>query len=382
MSWPTVRLGDLLRRSENWIELRPDETYREVTVRLWGKGVVERRQGLGSEIGATSRLSVRAGELILSRIDARNGAIGIVPPELDGAVVSSDFPCFSVFPDRLDVNFLGWLTKTRAFVEKCRAASEGTTNRVRLKEDRFQGIEVGLPALTEQRRIVARIKEFRAKIDEARGLSEAAAAHAEALCRSFLFSPESERWPLTSMRDVVALREPDTVVSPSEEYPFAGVFCFGRGIFKAGRKMGATFGYRVLTRLRCGNFVYPKLMAWEGALGMVPPECDGLFVSPEFPVFEVDARTVLPETLDVFFRTPSIWPRLAGVSTGTNVRRRRLHPRAFLAFEIPLPPMDVQIRLRATRFKLQEAAALRGSGGEALDALMPSILGKAFRGEL
>ena len=31
-----------------------------------------------------------------------------------------------------------------------------------------------------------------------------------------------------------------------------------------------------LTRLRAGDFVYPKLMAWEGAFGVVPPECEGI----------------------------------------------------------------------------------------------------------
>jgi hypothetical protein len=46
-------------------------------------------------------------------------------------------------------------------------------------------------------------------------------------------------------------------------------------------------------------------MAWEGAFGIVPSELEGFVVSPEFPVFEVIEERVLPETLDIYFRTPA-----------------------------------------------------------------------------
>ncbi|MBA2245973.1 MAG: restriction endonuclease subunit S, partial [Gemmatimonadetes bacterium] len=87
-----VPLSEVLKRSDEWIEIRPEERYREVTVRLWGNGVVLRREVSGAEIAASRRLMVRAGQFILSRIDARNGALGLVPEALHGAVVSNDFP--------------------------------------------------------------------------------------------------------------------------------------------------------------------------------------------------------------------------------------------------------------------------------------------------
>ena len=142
------------------------------------------------------------------------------------------------------------------------------------------------------------------------------------------------------------------------------------------------FAYSRLTRLRAGDFVYPKLMAWEGALGIVPPECDGLVVSPEFPVFELDQTRVLPDTLDVYFRTPSVWPILSGVSTGTNVRRRRLNPADFLKFEMLLPSMQEQLKLREVRGRMETLKRLQAETAAELDALLPSILDRAFRGEL
>jgi len=37
--WTKVRLGEVLRRSEESIELQPDAKYRQITVKLWGKGL-------------------------------------------------------------------------------------------------------------------------------------------------------------------------------------------------------------------------------------------------------------------------------------------------------------------------------------------------------
>lgn len=123
-------------------------------------------------------------------------------------------------------------------------------------------------------------------------------------------------------------------------------------------------------------------MAWEGALGVVPPECDGCVVSTEFPVFEVREDRILPDVLDIYFRTPSIWPELSGASTGTNVRRRRLNPQDFLDYEMPLPPRPTQQRLRKVRAEVTTLKRLYTETEVALAAMLPAILDGAFKGEL
>ena len=377
-----VTLGDILKRSEEWIDIRPDKQYPQVTVKLWGKGVVLRNEVNGTEIAADRRFVIRSGQLILSRIDARNGAFGIVPNSLDGAVVSTDFPVFTLDCSRILPKFLDWMSKTRDFVDLCKLASEGTTNRVRLKEERFLAAEISLPSLEEQRRIVARIEELAARIEEARGLRRVVREDCEELCRSILSDTVNGASTLTPMREIVKLRELDISVSPEEIYWFAGIYSFGKGLFRGQRKHGTEFSYTRLTRLKTDNFVYPKLMAWEGAFAVVPSECDGLVVSPEFPVFEIDQQRVLSETLEVYFHIPSVWSAVSGASTGTNVRRRRLNPADFLAFEIPLPPMKTQKRLREAKAKLDQMKQLQSETSAELDALLPSILDKAFKGEL
>jgi type I restriction enzyme, S subunit len=378
--WPNVRLGEVLNRSEETIELQPDVVYRQITVKLWGKGVVLRGILTGAETAASRQIVARRGQFILSRIDARNGALGIVPPELDEAVVTNDFPVFNVVENRLLPTYLGWMCRTASFVEECKRASEGTTNRVRLQEDKFLAREIPLPLLAEQRRVVARIEELAAQIHEARTLRHEAAEEVETMLRSLLTHDKKAK--PTRMRELVKLRSPDVTVCADESYQFAGVYCFGRGVFKAACKSGMDFAYPRLTRLRAGEFVYPKLMAWEGAFGIVPPECDGCVVSTEFPVFEVIEDRVLAEVLDTHFRTPSVWSGISGASTGTNVRRRRLNPQDFLDYEMAVPSRETQMTLRKVRAEVDALKFLQAATAAELDALLPAILDRAFKAEL
>src|SRR5690349_6658284 len=121
IKWPTRKLGELLSRSEETITPLTGTKHREVTVRLWGKGVVERGRVMGEDLPAR-RFVAHAGQFIVSRIDARNGAMGLVPEWLNGSVVTNDFPLFHTDQEQLEPRFLGWLCRTAGFVELCRRA--------------------------------------------------------------------------------------------------------------------------------------------------------------------------------------------------------------------------------------------------------------------
>ena len=127
----------MLAPATNRIRLEPEKTYAQITARLWGKGLTLRGRLKGSEIAADQQTCVAAGQLLLSKIDARHGAFGIVPEQLAGAVVSNDFPAFDISADQATPEYLAWVGRTEWLVELCRRASEGSTNRVRLKEARF-----------------------------------------------------------------------------------------------------------------------------------------------------------------------------------------------------------------------------------------------------
>ena len=180
-SWSSVQLGKLLTRSDERVEISPTEHYKQITVRLWGKGIVLRDVVSGGDLPAGRRLVARSGQFMLSRIDARHGAFGLVPKILDGAIVSNDFPVFDIDSTCVVPEYLNWFSKTQLFVGLCKMSSEGTTNRVRLKIDRFGTIAIPVPPLEEQRRIVAHIESLAQRIEEAQSLRREAMRDADAL---------------------------------------------------------------------------------------------------------------------------------------------------------------------------------------------------------
>ena len=136
--------------------------------------------------------------------------------------------------------------------------------------------------------------------------------------------------------------EPTQVLT---DYTFAGTYSFGRGIFVGERKTGAAFKLPKIQRIHTDDFVYCKIMAWEGAFGLVPQEADNCVMSGAFVAYEIDRRLIEPAFLDWYFRSPNNWQRIGRQSTGTNVRRQSLHPKQFESTTIQLPPLEEQRRI-------------------------------------
>ncbi len=125
MAWQRLPISAFLRKSEDWVEPEADRIYPQIRVRLWGKGLTLRANVPGANIAARRQLRASAGQFLISRIDARHGAFGIVPDRLAGALVSNDCSCFDI-DDRIVVpRYLEWYTRTHGFVELCRRVGSG-----------------------------------------------------------------------------------------------------------------------------------------------------------------------------------------------------------------------------------------------------------------
>jgi type I restriction enzyme S subunit len=378
--WPVVPLGDILRRSTETTTICPDKAYREITVKLWGKGVVRRRVISGAEISGTRRFVARAGQVIVSRIDARNGALGLVPEDLDGAVVSNDFPLFDVNGARLEPTYLAWLTKTPEFVDLCNRASEGTTNRVRLQEGRFLSLAIRLPALDEQRRIARRIEDLVTKASELSRLRAKALQEIEALIPSLHLTQAGER--VRSLGDVLELHEDVVPIIPGREYPHVGVRSFGGGLFLKPSVGSSDTSYRAFNRLFHSAVVLSQVKGWEGAIAVCSPTFAGRFVSPEYRTFRCIEGEALPGYLAGLIRTEWFWSRLQHATRGVGARRERTRPEQFLRLKLPMPDVAAQARTARIFAQLEATTVLHIEIITQLDPLVRSILDRAFKGEL
>lgn len=150
-----VKIGDFLHRIKRPISLCANQNYKLVTIKMHHKGVTLRSLKKGADI-KSKMYQVKEGDFILSGIDARNGAFGIVPKELDGAIVTNDFWYFELDTEVIDKHFFLELTSTSWFDEMCRLGSDGTTQRIRLQKDKFFNQEIILPPLDEQRDFITK----------------------------------------------------------------------------------------------------------------------------------------------------------------------------------------------------------------------------------
>ena len=157
--YPLVCIGSFLHKSRDIIEVQDNVEYKQVTIKINNGGVVPRNDGAtlkGSKIGTKRQYVVHTGQFIMSRIDARNGAYGIVPEELEGAIVTNDFPVFYVDNDKIIPQFLVLVSTTDKFVDFARKCSSGTTNRKRIEIETFLQQQIPLPSIKEQEEILSK----------------------------------------------------------------------------------------------------------------------------------------------------------------------------------------------------------------------------------
>ncbi|WP_025573468.1 restriction endonuclease subunit S [Vibrio parahaemolyticus] len=379
--WPLKKLGSVLDKSENWIEVQPDKEYSEVTVRLWGKGVNLRGTKIGSEIGSSRRLSVSEGQFIISRIDARHGACGLVPRNLDGAVVTNDFPVYTPKENKILPRYLELISKTHFFVDACKRASEGTTNRVRLKEPRFFNIEIPLPDIAVQKVVVDKVDFALGKLEEIKLLRSSLLDDAQAMLSS-AFHKIIEGAVYKPMSKVAPLERRKVEIDVNAEYPELGVRCFGNGTFHKPILNGMDVGTKKLYQMVPGDLVFSNVFAWEGAIAVVKKEDEGRVGSHRFITCLPKSGVVTADFICFYFLTTEGLEKIQAASPGGAGRNRTLGLKKLENIEVPVPDYDKQLWFNQLQSYVEKIKQAQSENATELEALMPSILDKAFKGEL
>jgi type I restriction enzyme S subunit len=249
--------------------------------------------------------------------------------------------------------------------------------------EKIKQIDISFPSdIEEQREIVSCIKEQIEKVDEAFQHHRLVRKEIWDLRRSLVLGEKRKDREWVEVVELVDWIQTTESVNEDEAYHFVGARSFGKGLFHSATRTSEDFKYEQVRRLKHRDFTYPKLMAWEGAFGMVPKEFDGFVVSPEFVVIRTKDGTICPEVLDTYFRSPICLEDVRNASTGSNKRRRRLNPKAFLKLKVPVPPHDAQEKLKKVYEFEAKAAESWKDLPETLEKIRQGILRKAFAGEL
>lgn len=152
-----TKIGVFLKRSKIPVEIEDNVKYNRVTIRINHNGVSLRDSEFGKQIGTKKQFVLKAGQFIVSKIDARYGAFGIAPKEVNNAIITGNFWAYDVDTDFINIDWFNQFTNSPLFYEVCERASSGITHRKYLDEQFFLNYQILLPTVDEQFKQIEKI---------------------------------------------------------------------------------------------------------------------------------------------------------------------------------------------------------------------------------
>ena len=171
-----VPINEFLTRVKEPVTVDDNLNYKRVSIRLYNAGIGLRDIEKGINIGTKKQFRVHTGQFLLSKIDARNGAFGVVPEICNNAIITGNFWTFDVNYEKVNPYFLTLVMTSDFFIKLSEQCSNGTTNRHYLQENLFLDMKIPLPPLKKQKEIVdrynAKIKLAEEQEKEAKNLEQ------------------------------------------------------------------------------------------------------------------------------------------------------------------------------------------------------------------
>jgi type I restriction enzyme S subunit len=391
--WPKVKLGEVLKHRKEFITIDDLATYKRPRVQLHVQGILMRDEVPGALIKTKKQQVCRAGEFLVAEIDAKMGGFGIVPPDLNGAIVSSHYFLFPIDDTRLDRRFLFYFIRTPAFRDQ--VAAQGSTNYAAIRPADVLSYEMPLPPLAEQRRVVARIEELSDLVFEAKSLRHSAVLERDAIVGSHIsklfLNGVAQGWMPGTLGDSITHVSYGTSEKASHDSS-------GTPILRMGNIQNGRLDLRDLKFLHLSPNGREKVLLNQGDIlinrtnsAEIVGKC-AVFDSPGDFGFasylirvRVDRSRANPRLIAAYINSPLgrayMFTEKRQMTGQANVNAKKL-----MKLPITLPPFSSQCRIVAELDALQaEVDALKRLQAETaaeLDALLPAILDRAFRGEL
>ena len=243
------------------------------------------------------------------------------------------------------------------------------------------------PPLLEQRRIVARIEELAAKIEEARGLRKKAGEEVTALFASSK-TTIFEKQPFWKEARVGDFCDPpqygytESATSEPIGPRFLRITDIQNGHVDWDSVPFCNCPDSEKYLLKENDLVFARTGATTGKSFLIVKCPKAIFAS--YLIRLRVKHSVSIEYLYQYFQTPSYWSQITDEKKGTgqpNVNGKKL-----TNIRVPIPPLPEQRRIVAYLDELQAKVdalrRLQSETGAELDALMPAVLDRAFKGDM
>lgn len=382
-------LGDVLRFAGAPERIDFPENERFVTVRLNCGGAVQRNISAGKTPVRFTGYRVRTGQFIYSRIDARNGAFAIVTEDLDGAVVSKDFPVFTILADRASPRYLDHFFRSGRLEKVIRSRSRGATNRQRIKEDEFLSFPIPLPPLEEQRRLAAVLDQLeiirtarRQSLDLYRKLAQSIFIQ--------MFGDPDRAQETTELGAVADLRggrnlvaDDPSILSP---YRVLKISAVTSGEFKPTESKPLPLDYWPPADhfVKQGDLLISRANTTDlvGAVSFVREAPDGLVLPDKIWRFNWNDSRSNAIFYSQLLSTKSVRRKISGLSSGSGGSMKNISKAKLKSMPIPHIPFSEQEAFARRVSRIDKHRALAASDAASFDELLDSLRSRTFRGEL
>ncbi|WP_058554658.1 restriction endonuclease subunit S [Thiohalocapsa sp. ML1] len=380
--WPLVPLGELLTQVSDRHPVEAGRIYPNIGLYSFGRGVFEKEPIDGSTFGADYLFRVGARQFIYSRLKAFEGAYALVPDCAGGAFVTNEFPTFEIESARTSAEFLGWYFRRPMIWQDLARFSTGVgARRERLHPQKLLSHRIPLPPLREQQRIAESLSSLWARVDEAKRLRAEIQSDAAALLHS-VFHHLVQGAAYRPLGEVAPIVRRPVEIDTDKSYDEIGIRSFHKGTFFKGTSGGADISHKKMFQMVPGDLVFSNIMAWEGAIAVVRPEDEGRIGVHRFITCLPELGLADPDFLWFYFQTEEGFEKIVETSPATIARNRTLNAKMLPRIEVPVPAFAKQRAFAALRAKVQSIQDAQAANQAELDALLPAVLDKVFKGRL
>ena len=384
--WEQRKLGQHLKLSRELGHTGVDA--RKLTVKLWGKGVVEKTDLYGGS--AQTQYYIRhAGQFMYGKLDFLHAAFGVVPDKLDCFESTLDSPAFDI--EGLDSSFLLNLVTQEDFYLKNGNIANGSRKAKRIHEETFLNMEIRAPELVEQRRIGA----FLDRLDSLITLHQGKYDKLCVLKKSMLdkmFPKGGSLYPeirFAGFTDPWEQRKLGELASKRIEKNTNGI----KETFTNSAEHGVVsqldyFDHDITNDANIGNYsvVHPDDFIYNPRISAVAPcgpinrnklDRNGV-MSPLYTVFSVD-DTIDKLYLEHYFKT-SRWHQFMFLEGNSGARSDRFSISDSIFFEMPIqcPVLEEQELIASFFGRLDSLITLHQRKLELLRNIKKSMLDKMF----
>ncbi|MFB9951620.1 restriction endonuclease subunit S [Rhizobium puerariae] len=396
--WPKARMGEIAPLVRRPILPKAEELYREIGIRSFGKGVFHKAPITGLDLGSKRVFTVEPGDLLFNIVFAWEGATAVATEAERGMIGSHRFLTCVADSAKVDPSFLKYWFVHADGREQLLQASPGGAGRNRtLGTEKLAAIHVPLPPLAEQHRIVARIEELTAKVEEARVLRGRVLDEMDAIRASAandIFSDASMTGvPIVELEHISEIRAGVTLgrklTGKTIHLPYLRVANVqdGRLDLRVLKEVEIYPEEHEKWMLRRGDLLLTEGGDWD-KLGRGTvwqdeiPDCihqNHIFRvrldQTRFDPWYVSALMSSPRGKEFFQAASKQTTNLA------SINQRQL--KSFPIFDLPLDRQRALVsELDALQAKVNAVKLLQTETAAEMDAMLPAILDKAFKGEM